>query len=135
MASAEGVPESWRTAVASLQRPRRRLRVALPCCGIVGSARVFDSMGMRTEACNVYDLVPQYEAYLRHVLGDEVTLHLGEKDGNLLSVPLHALELPIDILLAGPPCPPLGWPWKPQGRGRRPGGGVRGCPAVGSTLG
>jgi len=33
-------------------------------------------------------------------------LHLGKKLGDLLRVPISQLQLPVDILMAGPPCPP-----------------------------
>ena len=41
-----------------------------------------------------------------------IRLNLGKKAGDILNVPLEALEKPIDFLVSGPPCPP----WAGQGK-------------------
>ena len=68
---------------------------------------------------NVYDLVHDYrEALTSHFqeMGMEVIrLNLGKKAGDILNVPLEALEKPIDFLVSGPPCPPWAGQSKRQG--------------------
>ena len=59
-------------------------------------------------------MVPDYEeALTKHLqkLQRRFTLHLGKKLGNILRVPLEKSQLQIDLLVAGPPCPP----WAGQG--------------------
>ena len=41
----------------------------------------------------------------------DISLHLGATAGNLLHHQLKDLELPVDFLISGPPCPP----WAGQG--------------------
>ncbi len=41
-------------------------------------------------------------------------MHLGKEVGNIMNVDLKDLDLPVDLLCAGPPCPP----WAGQGCGR-----------------
>ncbi len=106
--------KSWASHVRHLRAPQRQLSVALPCCGISGSCGVFEAMGMDVKAVNIYDLEAAYEPLLRHRFPD-ATLHLGPTEGDILQVPLKDLELPVHLLLAGPPCPP----WSANGQGGR----------------
>ena len=59
---------------------------------------------------NVYDLENAYAKALRSHMEQmgmqSIILHLGRKAGDLLKVPLQALECPVDFLVSGPPCPP-----------------------------
>ena len=43
-------------------------------------------------------------------------LHLGKVLGDLMAFPVQALQMPVDILMAGPPCPP----WAGQGNRKGP---------------
>jgi site-specific DNA-cytosine methylase len=74
-------------------------------------------MSCPTDSCNIYDLESKYESVLLKELlsmGMEevkIKLNLGRLVGNLLQVPLQHLDLPVDVLVCGPPCPP----WAGQG--------------------
>ena len=56
-------------------------------------------------AINVYDLFRDYKEILNIALR-ATSLQLGRKDGDVLAVPLGRLELPVDVIISGPPCPP-----------------------------
>ena len=76
-------------------------------------------MNVAADTCCVFDLEPGYRQYLQHHLSEmgmamkDIVLNLGQKAGNLLATPLQKLKehAPIDLLCAGPPCPP----WAGQG--------------------
>ena len=95
----------------------RRLRCAAPCTGIHGCGEAFRHMKVGVDTCHIFDLEPGYARYLRQTLLDsgmavqDIVLNLGKKVGNLLNMPLSALRPPLDLLVAGPPCPP----WSGQG--------------------
>ena len=93
----------------------RRLRVAAPCVGIHGCGHAMSAMHAPADSVNVYDLEPGYAKVLQRYMEldgmKKVLMHLGKASGNLLNVPLKALESPVDLLVAGPPGPP----WAGQG--------------------
>ena len=78
---------------------------------------MFEGMRASYEATMVHDLEDGYRDVLRHILGDRVPLHLGEVHGNILRVLLESLVDDVDVLTAGPPCPP----WSSQGLGGQEG--------------
>ena len=94
----------------------REVSVALPCCGVAASRRIFELMGIKYKACCIYDLDDRYDALLAHCFGRR-DLHLGPTEGDILRVPVTSLTMPVDILLAGPPCPPWSGLGKRQGEG------------------
>ena len=91
----------------------RRLQAAVPCTGVHGCGAAFHHMGTEVDSRYIYDLEPGYQAYLqRHLLDmgrspQNIVLNLGKVCGDLLRMPLSRLRPPLDILVAGPPCPPL----------------------------
>lgn len=95
----------------------RPLRCACPCVGIDGCGRAIHAMGIQSFANNIYDLEPGYaQVLLNHLveLGmriEDVKLNLGPLKGDLLRKALSEIELPVDLLVCGPPCPP----WAGQG--------------------
>ena len=72
-------------------------------------------MGVPAESCNLYDLEEDYRDWLSHFLqsqGAELSnIYLGHTLGDLVRVPLRSIDVPVDFLIAGPPCPP----WSGQG--------------------
>eukprot|EP00973_Karenia_brevis_P062585 8701852-Karenia_brevis.AAC.1 len=63
-------------------------------------------MQIGAEYCHVYDLETAYRPYLENLLKTR-DIHLGSNEGNILQVPLgKLLGSAVDVLLAGPPCPP-----------------------------
>lgn len=106
----------WTSYFDTMPTLCRKLRVASPCIGIHGSGFAFQEMSVASEYCNVFDLECGYASHLQKFLeatGAELTkLNLGTKAGNLLSAPFTALQLPVDVIIAGPPCPP----WSAQGK-------------------
>ena len=115
-ASDEGVhtvpDQDWSRFGERLTGFGRKLKVALPCCGIDGCLRGLQVMDVPCQACNVFDLEPRYaqclEEHFRE-MGMEVgsvVPNLGKIAGNLLRAAMDMLDLRVDLLCAGPPCPP-----------------------------
>ncbi len=96
----------------SLGRP---LKVASPCCGIHGCSHALAAMGVDQQSIAVYDLDEDYAyclwKHLKQIGMSRIRLHLGKVAGNLLNLPIRKLPVPLDILVAGPPCAP----WAAQG--------------------
>ena len=90
----------------------RRLILASPCCGIHGSMFALQAMNVHTDSVANYVLDDTYRYFLeKHLIAggmrpEDVVLHLGEVYGDLLKVRLSALPRRVDLLCAGPPCPP-----------------------------
>ena len=105
------------TLIPPLPKLGRRLKIAAPCTGIDGCGTAFKAMGVNVDICCAYDLEPGYREYLLHhfqelgMLRSDYDLHLGPDEGDLLKMPLHRLLPYIDLICAGPPCPP----WAGQG--------------------
>ena len=90
--------------IKALSRP---LRVALPCVGVDGCGHALAHLDVKVISCNVYDLGDRYNKYLtQHFDGDVETLRLGKLEGDLTKVTLDQLTSPVDLICAGPPCPP-----------------------------
>ena len=104
------VGTDWSQFVSTPLPPVSRcLRVGFPCCGM-DSGEVFYYMKCPFEAHNIYDLEAGYETalktmFLKHA-GHTPVLHLGKVRGDITKVHFRAI-VPIDILVAGPPCPPF----------------------------
>ena len=105
-------PPEFSSFIPSLPPFGRRLRVAAPCTGIHGCGHALQHMCQAADSCLIYDLEPRYHGYLMsHLLDmgmhlEDISLHLGKTAGDLLKLPLSAITGHIDILCAGPPCPP-----------------------------
>ena len=99
----------------------RWLRVALPCIGVNACGYALDAMQAPHDAVNVYDLETNYSETLNLQLqtaGQEVIrLNLGKHVGDLLKKGLLELDMPVDFLVAGPPCPPWAGQGCKKGRG------------------
>ena len=84
--------------------------MASPCVGIHGCGYALSAMGVPADSNNIFDLEPGYMAHLwQHLRAmgmESIKLHLGWKLGDLLKFDLRQLELPVDFLVSGPPCPP-----------------------------
>ena len=113
-------PPPWdlKRFLQSLPPLGRPLRCAAPCIGIDGCGAAMQIMGLAPcEMVNVYDLEEGYRQTLfNHLLelgmkSVNIRLNLGEQAGDLLRANLADLELPVDMLVCGPPCPP----WAGQG--------------------
>jgi site-specific DNA-cytosine methylase len=95
----------------------RKLRCSSPCIGIHGCGHALNFMQVPTHSNNVFDLDERYRECLHQHMLDagmvpvEIILNLGKRLGDLLRRGLQHLELPVDILVCGPPCPP----WAGQG--------------------
>jgi hypothetical protein len=112
----------WSTFFAKLPELPRPLRVASPCMGIHGCGQAFLAMGSPIASVHNYDLEARYRPYLEHHLAElgmdakDVVLNLGREAGNLLMVPLSTIaRSKVDLLIAGPPCPPWSSCGKKQG--------------------
>ena len=88
----------------------RRLRVACPCTGVHACGYALQEMSVAADTNNVFDLEDAYWCALHKHLTtmgmQKVVLNLGKTAGDLLKVDLDRLELPLDCLISGPPCPP-----------------------------
>ncbi len=97
----------------------RRLRIASPCCGIHGTSHALKILNTEADSVLTYDLDASYRYYLEKTLRDtarmsvcDILLHLGKVAGDLLRLPTNTLQVQVDLLAAGPPCPP----WAGQGK-------------------
>ena len=107
MSQSKPLPIKWADHFPPLPKLNRPLRVAMPCVGIDGCGEAFDTMGVDFIPCNVYDLDKRYEQHLiGHFKNPADGLFLGKTQGDLTTVNLQQLRLPIDMLCSGPPCPP-----------------------------
>jgi hypothetical protein len=72
-------------------------------------------MQVPSDTINVYDLdeayLPALVTHLRQAGMENILVNLGKVAGDILKVPLGMLQVPVDFLVAGPPCPP----WAAQG--------------------
>ena len=84
------------------------LTVAEPCAGSIASVKeAFEDFGIDIKPVNVYDYQAGLRDLARHLYGDQASqFNLGRPGGNLLDVPLFALQ-DAHGLISGPPCPPL----------------------------
>ena len=93
----------------------RKLRVAVPCCGIDGAGHALNFLKVPYVPLNVFDLEEGYAACLQEgfaaIGAPQTILNLGKVAGNLLTRTLQSLQRPVDMLCSGPPCPP----WSGQG--------------------
>ena len=75
--------------------------------GVDGCGHALAHFDVNVISCNVYDLDDRYHEYLtQHLDGDVETLRLGKLEGDLTKVQLDQLTSPVDLICAGPPCPP-----------------------------
>ena len=60
------------------------------------------------DSCNLCDLDEDYRDWLSHFLqsqGAELTnIYLGQTIGDLVRAPFTSIDVPVDFLIAGPPC-------------------------------
>ena len=107
-------PLVWRHLLKMSALPQRPLRLALPCVGIDGCTHACAELGIPFQAVNVFDVEPGVQEPLSHHHGRQVAeqFHLGPVDGDVTKVAIKDLQLPVDGLCAGPPCPP----WAGNGR-------------------
>lgn len=99
----------------------RRVVLACPCAGIHGCGYAMQWMGVNTNSIHVFDVETAYaEAVRNHLRSmgmENVQLHMGPLNGDILRFPLSGLlGSRVDFLVCGPPCPP----W--SGQGSRGGG-------------
>ena len=108
----------WSQFFPALPSLGRRVQIASPCCGIHGTVQAMVAMNVGADSCNTFDLDDSYRTLLSETLQsagmnmENMALHLGKVLGDLMRVPVRALKTPVDILMAGPPCPP----WAGQGK-------------------
>ena len=95
----------------------RRLQIACPCVGIHAAGHAVNALGVPCDTNNIYDLESSYhDALMHHLLAagmepKQIVLNLGKVSGDLLATSLKDLQLPVDFMITGPPCPP----WAGQG--------------------
>jgi len=101
-------PNMWSNVAPKIKALSRPLRVALPCVGVDGCGHALAHLDVKVISRNVYDSDDRYKEYLtQHFDGDVETLRLGKLEGDLTNVKLDQLTSPVDLICAGPPCPPL----------------------------
>ena len=106
-------PNKWEELFPPVPPLGRKLRVALPCVGIDGCGTALRVLQVPHVANNVRDLEARYAGYLdAHLEMDEQRKPRLGACGELLKQDLQDLERPVDLLVAGPPCPP----WAGQGK-------------------
>ncbi len=112
MVSKTPSPPDFSTYFQALPELGRKVVVAAPCIGIHASGHAFSEMSVPSTYNNIFDLDERYHMCLKkHMLEigmqvHEIELNLGKTVGDLLRCPLKKLSVPVDFLIAGPPCPP-----------------------------
>ena len=109
------VPTEWVEKVKHFYRIPdfpRKLRMACPCIGVNMAGRAFQDLGIDYELVNSYDVLPELQGALESSEGGMDGINLGADAGDLLKVGLQDLDIPVDLLVAGPPCPP----WASNGK-------------------
>ena len=92
------------------------LVIAEPFIGLGGTRDVMEEWEVGYKPTNVYDTQPGLrELHIaKHGLATADTFDLGSREGDMMAVPLVALEASHGVV-AGPPCPP----WSPIGPKRK----------------
>jgi hypothetical protein len=85
----------------------RKLRIATPCIGLHTAGYALSDLGIEHEAINGFDLEDSYRSALESMGMDHVSLKLGKTEGDLMKAGLQSLDVPVDMIIAGPPCPPF----------------------------
>ena len=106
-----GVPEppDWLQKIGKLPQLPRAIRLCCPCIGINNGGRALKLMGVEYRLVNSCDLLGHLDQCLG-ALEDGASLQgvrLGKTHGDIFNVELSELKKPVDVLLAGPPCPPF----------------------------
>ena len=89
-----------------------RCRALLMCRRVVpliSTGHALRLMNIDHRSTHIFDLEHGYDSFLNFHLaraGHDFTLHLGEHLGDLLRLPLERITPPLDLICAGPPCPP-----------------------------
>ena len=117
----EGVPgpPDWRLHVeegATLPKLQRPLNVSCPCIGMGNAGRALTMMGVKYRLVNSCDVLEHLEGPLKELEGSMEGVYLGE-EGNIMSMDVGNLDVPTDMLVAGPPCPPFASNGKRQPEG------------------
>lgn len=104
------VPGEWKEGLArcKLDRP---LIVCAPCIGINNGGRFLRELGVRYKLTNSCDILSNLSEALIALEGSLEGIKLGES-GDITQIKLDDLALPVDVLMAGPPCPP----WASNGK-------------------
>ena len=79
------------------------VRVCSPCIGLDAPHRAGVELGVRWLSVDCFDLRSDLAPALRLLHGDASQHHLGEHDGDLMSIDPSQLQ-PADGLVSGPPC-------------------------------
>ena len=101
-----------------LQRP---VNLSCPCIGIGNAGRAFQQLGVKynlVNSCDVLSHLTQPLEQLEGLEGSRKGVSIGPKKGNIKNIAVGSLDIPTDMLIAGPPCPP----WASNGN-RNPEGG------------
>lgn len=115
-------PPDWRLSLAeSLPMLQRPLNVSCPCIGLGNAGRALKMLGVKYRLVNSCDLLPQLREPLMQLEGSLDGISLGNMEGDIHNFEIGSLDIPTDMLIAGPPCPPFAANGKrrPEGRAWR----------------
>lgn len=104
------VPCEWSQGLGSLELDRP-LIVCAPCIGINNGGRFLQEVGVRYNLTNSCDILSNLSEALIALEGSLEGIKLG-KSGDITQIKLEDLAVPVDVLMAGPPCPP----WASNGK-------------------
>ena len=82
------------------------LRVTEPCIGLGGARVAAKQWNMPYRSCNVYDKMRGTRELHEAMVGSEAESYNLGQEGEILDVPLAALDQRTHGLISGPPCPP-----------------------------
>eukprot|EP00438_Fugacium_kawagutii_P023391 Skav207555 [mRNA] locus=scaffold1538:16663:17067:+ [translate_table: standard] len=106
----EGVPAplDWRLSLSqSLPALQRPLNVSCPCIGLGNAGRCLQMLGVKYRLVNSCDLLPHLREPLMQLEGSLQGISLGDIEGDIKNFDIGSLDIPTDMLVAGPPCPPF----------------------------
>ena len=112
------VPCEWMEGLGRCELGRP-LIVCAPCIGINNGGRFLQEVGVCYKLANSCDILSNLSDALMALEGSLEGIKLGES-GDITQIKLEDLTVPVDVLMAGPPCPP----WASNGK-KCPGEDVR----------
>ena len=112
------VPCEWMEGLGRCELGRP-LIVCAPCIGINNGGRFLQEVGVCYKLTNSCDILSNLSDALMALEGSLEGIKLGES-GDITQIKLEDLTVPVDVLMAGPPCPP----WASNGK-KCPGDDVR----------
>lgn len=93
--------------IPQLARAPRPVRVLSPCVGVNAPERAARELEFPWQSAGDYDINPVLRPALTKLTKAPQLLFVGARQGSVVHVPLNSLDLEVDGIVSGPPCPPF----------------------------